>query len=115
MLSRLVRSCMALAFTGCVLAVPCSHRLADTVKGGELSYMPLALQMDPTAYSSLLVVARVVLANPEPMLSRLVRGCIALPFTACVLAVPTSHRLAVAVKGGQLSYMALAMEREQTA
>ena len=32
------------------------------------------------------MVAGAVLANPEPMLARLVRGCIALAFTACVRA-----------------------------
>ena len=46
-----------------------------------------------------------VLADPEPMLARLVRGCIALAFTAGVRAVATSHRLADPVKGGKLSYM----------
>ena len=115
MLARLVRGCIALAFTACVLAVACSHRLADAVKGGELSYMALALQREPTAYCSLLMVAGTVLADPERMLARLIRGCIALAFTACVLAVACSHRPAGAVKGGKLSYTALAMEREQTA
>ena len=51
-----------------------------------------------------------VLADPEPMLPHLVRGCIALAFTACVLAVACSHRLADTIKGGNLSYMALTME-----
>ena len=46
-----------------------------------------------------------VLTDPEPMLARLVRGCIALAFTAGVRAVATSHRLADPVKGGQLSHM----------
>ena len=86
MLARLVRGCIALAFTACVPADQSSHRHADTVKGGELSYMALALQREPTAYRSLLMVAGAVLANPEPMLARLVRGCIALAFTACVRA-----------------------------
>ena len=40
------RPCGTLAITACVLAVACSHRLADTVKGGELSYMALALARD---------------------------------------------------------------------
>ena len=39
MLSRLVRGCIVLAFTACVLAVACSRRLADAVKGGQLSYV----------------------------------------------------------------------------
>ena len=53
----------------------------------------------------LLMVAGVVLANPEPMLSRLVRGCIALAFTAGVHAVATSHRLADPIKGSELSLL----------
>ena len=51
----------------------------------------------------MLMVAGAVVADHEPMLSRLVRGCIVLAFTACVLAVACSHCLAAAVKGGQLS------------
>ena len=96
MLTRLVRGCIALAFTACVPAVACSHRHANTVKGGELSYMALALEREPTAYRSLLVVAGAVLANPEPMLARVVRGCIALAFTACVPAVACRHRHSIA-------------------
>ena len=68
---RLVRGCIALACTACVLAVACSRRLADAVKGGQLSYM--------------------VLSDAEPILAGLVRGCIALAITACVLAVACSH------------------------
>ena len=56
-----------------------------------------------------------VLADPERMLARLVRGCIALAFTAGVRAVATSRRLADAVKGGKLSYTTVAKERETTA
>ena len=37
-----------------------SHRRADAVKGGELSYMTLALQRGPTAHRSLLTRARAV-------------------------------------------------------
>ena len=77
--------------------------------------MTLALQREPTAYRSLLTRAGAFLADPEPMLSRLVRGCIALAFTACVLAVTCSHRLADAVKGGKLSYTTVALEGERTA
>ena len=47
--------------------------------------MALALQREPTAYCSQLMVAGMVLADPELMLARLVRGCIALAFTAFVL------------------------------
>ena len=114
MLARLVRGCIALAFTACVLAVACSHCLADTVKGGELSHMALALQREPNAYRSQLMVAGAVLP-PEPMLARLIRGCIALAFTATVPADQSSHRLADIIKSGELSYMALEIEREQTA
>ena len=55
--------------------------------------------------SSLLTLAGVVLADPEPTLARLVRGCIALAFTAGVRAVATSHRLGEVdpVKGSELS------------
>ena len=48
-----------------------------TVKDGELSYMALAMEREHTAYRSVLMVAGAVLADPEPMLARLVRGCIA--------------------------------------
>ena len=113
MLSRLVRGCIALAFTACVLAVACMHRFADAVKGGQLSYMPLAMERELSTCRSLLPRARAVVADPEPMLSRLLRGCIALAFTACILTVACIHHLADAVKDGELSYMALAMEREQ--
>ena len=75
-----------------------SHRRADTVKGSKLSYTTVAMKCEPTAYRSLLMRLGAVLADPEPMLARLVRGCIALAFTACVLAVACSHRLADTVK-----------------
>ena len=63
------------------------HRLADTVKGGKLSYTALAMEREQTAYRSLLPLSRSVLADPEPMTSRLVRGYIALAFTASVRAL----------------------------
>ena len=46
--------------------------------------MALALQREQIGYSSLQMVAGAVLADPEPMRSRLPRVCIALAFTACV-------------------------------
>ena len=101
--ARLVRGCIALTVTARVHADACSHRLADAVKGGELSYMALAMEREPTAYRSLLMVAGAVLAGPEPMPSRRVRGCIAMAFTACVPAGQSSHRRADTVKGGELS------------
>ena len=43
------------------------------------------MEREGIAHSSLLPLAGAVLANPEPMPARLVRGCIALAFTACQL------------------------------
>ena len=63
------------------------HRLVDAVKGGKLSYTALAMEREQTAYRSLLPLSGAVLADPERMPSRLVRGCIALAFTASVRAV----------------------------
>ena len=65
--------------------------------------MALAMEREPTAYRSLLMVAGAVLAGLEPMPSRRVRGCIAMAFTTCVPAGQSSHRLADTVKGGELS------------
>ena len=73
------------------------------------------MEREQIVYSLLLTLAGAVLADPEPMLARLVRGCIALAFTAGVRAVATSHRLADPVKGSELSYTTVAIEREQTA
>ena len=55
-----------------------------TVKDGELNYMALAMEREHTAYRSVLMVAGAVLADAEPMLARLIRGCIAVAFTARV-------------------------------
>ena len=41
-----------------------SHRLAHTFKGGELSYMALAMEREQTTYRSLLILPWVVLADP---------------------------------------------------
>ena len=60
--------------------------------------MVLAMEREQTAYRSLLMVAGVVLASAEPMLTRLVRGCIALAVTASVPADQSSPRLADPVK-----------------
>ena len=58
------------------------QRLANALEGGEpnMNYMAVALQHDQTAYRSLLTRAGAVLPDPEPMLSRLVRGSIAMAF-----------------------------------
>ena len=60
-------------------------------------YTALALQRELTAYRSLLMPAGAVVADPETMLARLVRGCIALAFTAwlrySLLHATTSARL----------------------
>ena len=86
--SRLGRGCIALAFTACVHAVASSlQRIADTIKGGELSYTAVAMEREKSAYSSLLPLVGTVEASPEPMPSRLGRGCIAVAFTAGVRAV----------------------------
>jgi hypothetical protein len=61
--------------------------MSDTCESGKLSYMALAMEREQSTCRSLLPRARAVLADPEPMLSRLVRGCIALAFTACVPAL----------------------------
>ena len=118
MLTRLVRGCIALAFTACVAVAACSHRLAHTFKRSRATssatWHSLAMQREQTTSRTLLLPAGAVLADPEPMLARLVRGCIALAFTACVAVAACSHRLAHTFKGNQLSYMALAMQREQT-
>ena len=101
MLARLVRGCIDMAFTACVLAVACSHCLADTVKVGcELICMALAMEREPTGCSSLLMVLRTAVAGLDPMLVRLVCGCIALAVTVLVLAVVCRHRLVDTVKVG---------------
>ena len=79
--------CIAVPFTAHVRAVASRDRLADAVKSGKLCYMTLAIEREQTAYRSLLPLAGAVLADPEPTPLRLVRGCIAMPFTADVRAV----------------------------
>ena len=81
MLARLVRGFIGMAFTARVPADQSSHRLADTVKGGEHRYMALAMEREQTAYRSILILPWVVLADHEPMLARLIRGGLAL---ACI-------------------------------
>ena len=71
--------------------------------------MALTLICEATASSSLLMRPGAVLADVEPMPARLVRGCISMAFTATVPADQHSHRLAHNVKGGEHSYMALAI------
>ena len=92
-----------LRITGSVPPDLSNHRVVDSVKGSKLSYMALALQREPTVYRSLLMRLGAVVADPEPMPSRLVRGCIAMAYTACVPTGQSSHRLADTVKGGELS------------
>ena len=83
------------------------HTFTRAVKAGELSYMTLIMEREQTAYRSILPLAGALLVDPEPIPLRLVRGCIAMPFTARVRALALRHRLVDAVKGGELSYMAL--------
>ena len=60
--------------------------LADAVNGSEHvdSYMALATEREPTTYSSLQMLHWAILAYYEPMPTRLVRGRIAMAFTARV-------------------------------
>ena len=61
------------------------------------------MRREHTACSTLLRLMVAVLADPEPMPARLVRGCISLAFAACVPA--RNHRLADdTVKGDELGY-----------
>ena len=76
----------------CLCARCCMHPpppIDHTFKGGELSYMTLAMQREQNAYRSLLMLAGAVLADPEPRLkrscARQVRGCITMAFTAKAL------------------------------
>ena len=78
----------------------CTYRLADAVTRGELSYTTPAMEREQHAYSSLLTRAGAVLANLEPILTRPVRGCITMAFTARVAAVGCTYRLADAVTRG---------------
>ena len=55
--------------------------------------MALTLICEQPPYSSLLMLAGAVLTDPEPMLARLVRGCIAMAFTASGPADQSSHHL----------------------
>ena len=76
--------------------------------------MTLALQREPTAYISLLMRLGAVLADSEPMLARLVRAA-ALPWPS-LLACPLLHAATALLnpsRGSELSYTAVAMEREQ--
>ena len=55
--------------------------------------MALAMEREPTAYRSILMVAWMVLADHKPVLARLVRGCIALAMLACPLINPAPAML----------------------
>ena len=83
------------------------HCVTNSVKGSDLGYMSQPIQRKQTAYSSVLMLAGAVMAGPEPMLTRLERGCIALAFTARVAVDACMHRLADALEGGELSYLSL--------
>ena len=70
--------------------------------------MTLAMDRERTACRSLLMRCGAVLADAEPIPARVVRGCIAMAFTARVRAVACIPRLADTIKGGELSCTALA-------
>ena len=55
--------------------------------------MALAMQRVETKSRSLLMLARAVLTDPEPMLARLVRGCIAMAFTREALGATRTRRM----------------------
>ena len=71
-----------MAFSARVAAVGCTYRFADAVTRGELSYTTPAMEREQHACSSLLTRAGAVLADPAPIPTRPVRGCIAMAFTA---------------------------------
>ena len=93
---RMVRGCIAMSFTAAsVRAVASRHRLVDAVKGGgELSYVTLAMEREHAMCRSVLTVAGAAVAGREPPPLRMVRGCIAMSFTAGVRAVASRHRRA---------------------
>ena len=45
--------------------------------------MQIAIVFEQTTYSSLLMLEGAILADHQPMLARLVHGCIAMAFTDC--------------------------------
>ena len=96
MLSRLARDCIALAFTA---PVPALHAATALLlipsRGSEISYMALAMEREPNAYSSPLTLVEAVPADPEPMLSRLARDCIVLAFNAPVPALHAATALLI--------------------
>ena len=53
--------------------------------------MQIAVSCETTAYKSLLVLSWAARADPEPILARLVRGCIAMAFTASAPAEQMSN------------------------
>ena len=60
----------------------------------ELSYTIVAMEREHIACSSLLRLAGAVLADPDPMPGRLVRGYIALAFTCLRTGTQPYHSLA---------------------
>ena len=71
--------------------------------------MVLAMEREQTAYRSLLVRYGAVLTDHEPMLARLVRGCIAMASLLACLRHLHAPPIADTFKGSELSYMALAL------
>ena len=87
MQARLIRGFVAMPFTYYSPADASSHRLADDVNGGVLRYMAPAMEPEQAAYSLSPPLSGAFLADPDPMLVRLIRGFIAmaLSFAARVL------------------------------
>ena len=85
MQARLIRGFVAMPFTSFSPADASSHRLADDVNGGVLRYMAPAMEPEQAAYSLSPPLSGAFLADPDPMLVRLIRGFIAMAFAARVL------------------------------
>ena len=91
-----------MVFTASVPPDQSRHCRADTAKGGELSYMALAMEREPTTYSSLLMLSGAVTSDSEPMLDRLVSDTVA-QRCFCFSADSRKHASACRrrVKGGE--------------
>ena len=81
MLAGLVRGCIAIWPS--LLARPLINPATAFRQGRRAQlHVVLALICEQTVYSSLLMRSGPLLADPKPMLSRLIRGCIAIAFTS---------------------------------
>ena len=67
--------------------------------------MQIAIACEDTAYSLLLMLTGVILADPKLMLASLVRGCIGMAFTASVPNDQSSHRLGCSYRQGRRAHL----------